>query len=115
MAVRLWKSAGVLELQIMAVEIERAVARPGQLDHIDPFLRVVVARIMFALLDAEHVELSFVPADHNIDANAAFADVIGGDEFLGGDQAEGAALQLALAVFVANRSELFWFCIVGMS
>src|SRR5215472_332913 len=86
MAVWLWKSARVLELQIMAVEIERPVARPGQLDHIDPFLRVVVARIMLALLDAEHVELALIPADHDVDADAALADVIGGDEFLGGNQ-----------------------------
>jgi hypothetical protein len=37
---------------------------------------------MFALLDAEHVELALVPADDDIDADAAFADVIRGDEFL---------------------------------
>ncbi len=41
---------------------------------------------MLALLDAEHVELALVPADHEVDADAAFADVVGGDEFLGRDQ-----------------------------
>jgi hypothetical protein len=41
---------------------------------------------MIALLDAEHLELVLVPANHEIKPKRAFADVIGGDEFLGCDQ-----------------------------
>jgi len=36
-----------------------------------------------ALFDAEHVELAFVPADNDVHSDAAFADMVGGDEFLG--------------------------------
>ena len=70
----------------MSVEIESLVTVPRLFDDIDPFLRVVVARIVLALLHAEHLELALVPADHDIDADPALADVVGGDEFLGRDQ-----------------------------
>ena len=85
-AVRLRIGACVVELKIAAAEIERAVAGPRELHHVDPFLRIVVALVMLALLDAEHVELAFVPADDNVYADAALADMISGDELLGSDQ-----------------------------
>src|SRR5262249_27664544 len=75
-AVRLRIGARVVELKIAAAEIERAVAGPRELHHVDPFLRIVVALVMLALLDAEHVELAFVPADDNVYADAALADMI---------------------------------------
>jgi hypothetical protein len=38
--------------------------RPGQFDDIEPFLRVVVARLVIAQCRAEHLELALVPAAH---------------------------------------------------
>lgn len=35
---------------------------------------------------AEHLEFPFVPAAHEIEAEAPFAKMIGGDELFGGDQ-----------------------------
>ena len=61
-------------------------AGPGELDGVDPVLRVGVARLVLALLHAEHLELALVPADHKVDAEAALADVVGGDELFRGDQ-----------------------------
>ena len=52
---------------------------------VEPLLRVIVARVVLALADAEHLELALVPADHEVDAETAFADVVDGDEFLRGD------------------------------
>jgi hypothetical protein len=40
---------------------------------------------MGALLDPEHIELALIPADDDIEAEAALADVIGGDHLLGGN------------------------------
>ena len=59
--------------------------RPHQLDGVDPLLRVFVAGGVLALLDAEHLELALVPADHDVEPEAAFADVVGGDHLLGRD------------------------------
>src|ERR1700683_5574020 len=73
-------------MQKLAVEIERIVPRPGLFDDVDPFLRVIVARVVLALLDSEHVEFAFVPSAHDIHAHAALANMVGGDELLGGDQ-----------------------------
>ena len=69
-----------LRLKYLPCEIEILAVRPGQLDDLDPFLGVVVALVVLALLDAEHVELVLVPADHEVEAEAALADVVGGDE-----------------------------------
>ena len=85
-AERLGIGAHALEPQEVPVEIERVRLRPRLLDGIEPFLGEVVARVVLALGDAEHFELALVPADHQIDAEATFADMIGGDELLGGDQ-----------------------------
>ena len=59
---------------------------PGALDDVEPLLRIIVAVVVLALRDAEHLELALVPADHEVEAEAALADVVGGDELLGGDQ-----------------------------
>ena len=40
---------------------------------------------MLALRDAEHLELVLVPADHDVEPEAALADLVGGDELLGRD------------------------------
>ena len=72
-------------MQVVAVEVEILALGPDQLDDVDPFLGVVVAVVVGALLDAEHVELAFVPADHDVEPEAALADVVGGDHFLGRD------------------------------
>ena len=40
---------------------------------------------MLALLDAEHLELVLIPAAHDVQAEAALADVIGRDHLLRGD------------------------------
>ena len=37
---------------------------------------------MIALLDAEHRELALVPADDDVQPEAAFADMVGGDHLL---------------------------------
>ena len=67
------------------MEIEIFAVGPDQLDDVDPFLRIFVARLVVALLDAEHLELALVPADDDVEAEAALADVIGGDHLLGCD------------------------------
>ena len=78
--------AHALELEELSVEIEFVLLGPGALDDIEPFLRVIVAGVVLALLDAEHLELAFVPAGDDVEPEAPFADVVGGDELLGGDQ-----------------------------
>jgi len=64
------------------VKVEILAVRPDHFDDVDPFLRIFVTLLMGALLDAEHVELALVPADHDVQPEAALADVIGGDHFL---------------------------------
>ena len=54
-----------------AVEVEIVLRAPGLLDRVDPFLRVVVARLVLALLHAEHLELALVPAGDDVEAEAA--------------------------------------------
>ena len=70
--------ADAFELEIFAGEIEVLFRRPDQLDDVEPFLREFVARFMVALLDAEHLELAFVPADDEVESEAAVADMVGG-------------------------------------
>ena len=41
---------------------------------------------MVARLDAEHLELALVPAAHDVQAEAAVADMVGGHDLLGRDQ-----------------------------
>ena len=81
-AIGLGLGAHVLQLDELPVEIEVVAVRPHQLDGVDPLLRVFVARGVVALLDAEHLELALVPADHDVESEAALADVIGGDHLL---------------------------------
>ena len=57
-----------------AGEIEILLVGPDQLERVDPFLGVFVALLMLALLDAEHVEFVLVPADHDVEAEAALPD-----------------------------------------
>ena len=40
---------------------------------------------MIALLDAEHVELVLIPANHDVETEPTLPDMVGGDEFLGRD------------------------------
>ena len=69
-------------LMNVPIEIEIVALRPHQLDGVEPFLCVLVARGMGALPDAEHLEFALVPADHDVQPEPAFADVIGGDHLL---------------------------------
>ncbi len=48
-------------------------------NRVDPVLGISVARVVLALLDAEHLELALVPAGHDVEAEAALADMVGGD------------------------------------
>ena len=83
---RLWEGAHAVQIEIIAGEIERARLAPRAHHGIEPLLRKRVARCVFALVDAEHLELALVPADHQVEPEAPLADMVGGDEFLGGDQ-----------------------------
>ena len=85
-AIRLGLRPHPLQLEETPVEIELLARRPGELDDIEPFSRVFVARLMVAQGRAEHLELALVPAAYQIEAEAPFTDVVGGDELLGGDQ-----------------------------
>ena len=67
-------------------KIELARVGPGPLDRVEPFLGIIVTRIVLALRHAEHLELALVPADHQVDAEPARADLVGGHQRLGGDQ-----------------------------
>ena len=84
-AIGLGLAADALHVQVLAFEVEVLLVRPDHLDDVDPLLRVFVARFMLALLDAEHREFALVPPDHDVEPEAAFADVVGGHHFLGGN------------------------------
>ncbi len=81
-AVWLGLCAHLAELDHRAVEIEILVRAPAALHRIDPFLRVIVTRLVLALRHAEHLEFAVVPAGDDVEAETAFADVIGGDHLL---------------------------------
>ena len=70
----------------LAREVEILLRRPGELDDVEPFLGVGIARLVVAQRGAEHLEFAFVPAADEVQAKAPFADMVGGDELLGGDQ-----------------------------
>src|SRR5262249_9074971 len=57
--------------------------RPHRLDRVEPFLAIGIAVVMLALCNAEHVELVLVPAADDVDAEAAAAHLVDGDELLG--------------------------------
>ena len=84
-AERLRLGAHLPQLDERAREIEFFLVRPAALDRVQPLLRVFVARVMLAHRRAEHGELVLVPAAHHVQPEAALADMIGGDELLGGD------------------------------
>jgi len=65
-AERLRLGADMGELDIAAAEIEVLLRTPGKLDCVEPFLSKFVARLVVALLDAEHLELVLVPADDEV-------------------------------------------------
>ena len=75
-----------LELDELAREVEILARRPGELDHVEPLLGVGIARLVVAQRGAEHLEFAFVPAADEVETKAPLADVVGGDELLGGDQ-----------------------------
>ena len=85
-AVGLGLGAHVLQLDELAVVFEILLRPPRHLHRVEPFLGVVVALLVVALRHAEHLELVLVPADHDVQSEAAFADMVGGDELLGRDQ-----------------------------
>jgi len=92
-----------------SVEIEFILFRPGALDHVDPFLGKFVTIVMVALRHTEHLEFALVPAGDNVQAEAALADMIGGDHFLGGDQGmeQGACTvpKIVIRCVAANRPQ----------
>src|SRR5208337_1902127 len=55
------------------------------LDDVDPFLRVLVALLMVALPDPEHLELTLVPSHDDIQSETPLADMVGSDHLLGGN------------------------------
>jgi len=69
-------------IEIFAVKVEILAVGPDHFDDVDPLLRIFVTLLVRALLDTEHVELALIPADHNVQPEAALADMIGGDHFL---------------------------------
>ena len=71
--------------QETTLHIEIVRLGPRGFDGIEPFLGEVVTHVMLALRDPEHLELALVPTHHQIDAETAFADMVGCDECLGGD------------------------------
>ena len=84
-AERLGLCADVLQFEIAAVEIELLRPGPGHVHYAEPFFGIVVALVMLALLHAEHLELAFVPAGDDVEAEASGADLVGGDHLLGCD------------------------------
>ena len=84
-AVRLRKRAHPFELEEAALEIERAGLGPGAPHRAEPLLGIVVARLVIALLDAEHLEFALVPSGDDVQRETALADVVGGDELLRGN------------------------------
>ena len=65
-----------------SLNVEIVRFRPRAQDRIEPFLGEVVAQVVLALRDAEHFKFALVPADHQVDAEAALADEIRGGERL---------------------------------
>ena len=72
--------------ELMPVEVDVVGLSPGGLDRVDPFLGIVVTRIVLALRRAEHLELVLVPADHDIEPESSAADPVGGDHLLRRDE-----------------------------
>src|SRR5215472_12829407 len=85
-AERLRIGAHPLERQEFAGEIEITLLGPGPHDGVEPFLRKRVTHLVFALAHAEHFELAFVPAHHEVQTETTLPDVIRRDELLGGDE-----------------------------
>src|SRR4029077_625366 len=77
--------AHTLQRQEDARESEGPLARQDTLDHVEPLLRERVALLMIALVHAEHLKFALIPANHQIEAEASCADVIGGHELFGGN------------------------------
>ena len=68
----------------VAVEVE-VVLGPDAAQRVDPLLALRVTAFVVARLNAEHFELALVPAAHDVQTEAALADVIGGNDLLRGD------------------------------
>src|SRR5262249_15127714 len=72
--------------EVTPIKVELLLRRPDQLDDVEPFLRVFLARLMIAQCRADHLKLALFPAAHEVEAETSLADVVGGDELLGGYQ-----------------------------
>src|ERR1700737_4071452 len=78
-----------LEPDELAREVEILTRRAGELDYVEPLLGIGVARLVIAQRCAEHLEFALVPAADEVEAKTPLADMVGGNELLGGDQRRG--------------------------
>src|SRR5262249_7761492 len=78
-AVRLRLALDALHAQVFSLKIEILLVRPDHFDDVDPFLRVFVTGLVIALLHTEHLELALVPANHDVQPEPAYADMVRGD------------------------------------
>src|ERR1700734_2469012 len=66
-----------LEGEVSSVDIERPALGPEAFCDGDPLLSEDVALVMRQQLGAEHLEFGGIPAGNEIEAEAAFADMVG--------------------------------------
>ena len=75
----------VLQIEILAVVVERPGLGIDLLEDRHPFGRIVVALVVLAKRNSEHRELFDVPAGHDVDPKPPLADVVRGHDRLGGE------------------------------
>ena len=81
---RLGPTGHALEMKELAVIVERCLVRPNAGDDLHPLGGVIVAPVVFAHLDPEHSELDLVPTGNHVEPETSIADMVGGDDLLGG-------------------------------
>src|SRR5882762_8364457 len=80
--IRLGLALDTLELEVLAVHVERLDLFPDALDDVEPFFGIGVSAVVILQGDAEHVEFAGIPAGDDIESEAPLSDVVGGDDLL---------------------------------
>ena len=80
---RLRREIALLDLKVLAVEIEFVVLGPQPLDDLEPFDRELVADFMIEQRRAEHFDFGAVPAGDDVERKPPAGDVIDRGRLLG--------------------------------
>src|SRR5580704_13838765 len=82
---RLRLQVAALDAVVLAVEVERLVFAPQQLDDSQPFFGAGKARLVLQERDAEHFHFRKIPAVDYVERIAAIGNVIDHGRLLGGN------------------------------